>query len=94
VENCFTPTQRISEIDTSIGIRDDTDANRERSARVTRAIEPDVAFYKELYRERQKATHQLSLHHFLREVTVANSLALQDSSLNLCSILTTILQVI
>jgi hypothetical protein len=46
------------------------------------------------YTERQKAAHQLSLHHFLRELKVANPLALQDSPSSQCSILTTILQVI
>jgi hypothetical protein len=73
VKNCFSSTQRSSAIDTSLSIRDDKDANSERSAKVTRVIEAAVACYKALYRERQKAAHQLSLLHFLRKLKVAKS---------------------
>jgi hypothetical protein len=44
--------------DNDIGITDDNDANRVRSAKVARGIESALACYKELYTERQKAARQ------------------------------------
>jgi hypothetical protein len=52
--------------DTATVITDDNDANRERSAKVTRVIESAVACYKELYSKRQKAACWLHRHHFFK----------------------------
>jgi hypothetical protein len=60
-------------IDIAIGIMDDNDANRERSAKVARGIESALDCYKEPYRERLKAACQLSLHHFFKRVESCES---------------------
>jgi hypothetical protein len=57
-------TEFFKHTDTAIGIIDDNDANRERSAKITRATENAMACYKKLYSKRQKAACKLSLHHF------------------------------
>jgi hypothetical protein len=66
--------------DTALGIIDDNDANRGRSAKVARGTESALACYKELYRERQKAAHQLSLHHFFKRVESCQSTDLEPST--------------
>jgi hypothetical protein len=63
-------TECFKHINIAISIIDDNDANRERSAKVTRAIESAVVCYKEFYSERQKAA---SLHHFFRRAESCQS---------------------
>jgi hypothetical protein len=57
----------------AIGIVDENDASRERSAEVTTATESAVACCRELCSERQKAARQLSLHHFFKRVEICQS---------------------
>jgi hypothetical protein len=61
-------------MNTASGTTDDDDANRERSAKVTMAIESAVVCYKELYRKGQKAVCQFSLHHFFKRVESCQSI--------------------
>jgi hypothetical protein len=61
-------TEFFKHIDTVTGIRDDHNANRERTAKVTRVIGSAMACYKEFYSERQKAESHLSIHHSFKRV--------------------------
>jgi hypothetical protein len=67
-------TELLKYINTVTGIIDDND-NRERSAKVTKAIESAVACYKELYSKRQEAACKLSLNHFFKRVESCQSTA-------------------
>jgi hypothetical protein len=63
---CLTTKQLVEflkhiSITIAIVLMDDSDANRERSAKVAWGIASALACYRELYRVRQKARYQLSI---------------------------------
>jgi hypothetical protein len=54
-------TKFFKHTDSAIRIIEENDPNETRSVKVAREIQNSLAYYKELYRERKNAAHQLSL---------------------------------